>query len=58
MTMTHHEELEYERKLEDIIVRLSDLMLDIMLMSIKKINKQHQSLAELLEPKQTNGITF
>mgnify|MGYP000175260713 CR=1 FL=1 len=56
--MTHHEEWEYERKLEDIIVRLSDLMLDIMLMSIKKINKQHQSLAELLEPKQTNDITF
>jgi hypothetical protein len=56
--MTPHEEWEHERKLEDIIVRLSDLMLDIMLMSIKKINKQHQSLAEPLEPKQTNDITF
>jgi hypothetical protein len=56
--MTSQEEWEHERKLEDIIVRLSDLMLDIMLMSIKKINKQHQSLAELLEPKQTNDLTF
>lgn len=56
--MTSREEREHERKLEDIIVRLSDLMLDIMLMSIKKINKQHQYLAELLEPKQTNDLTF
>ena len=56
--MTSQEEWEHERKLEDIIVRLSDLTLDIMLMSIKKINKQQQSLAELLEPKQTNDLTF
>ena len=56
--MTPHEKWEYERSLEEIIDRLSDLLVNIMLMSIKKINKQHHSLTERLELNRTNDFKF
>ncbi|RZB31178.1 MAG: hypothetical protein SRB2_04703 [Desulfobacteraceae bacterium Eth-SRB2] len=35
--MTRHEKWEYERNIDEIIERLSDLMVNMMLMSVKKI---------------------
>jgi hypothetical protein len=56
--MTPHEKWEYERSLQEIIDRLSDLIANIMLMSIKKISRQHQSLMDPLESNKNNDFTF
>lgn len=56
--MKRYEEMQYEKKLEDIIVQLGQLMLDILLMSVKKVHKQHDIFKELLEPTQPQDIPF
>jgi len=56
--MTHHEEWEHERNLDEIVDRLSELLVSIMLMSVKQINEQYLPLKKRLESKQSDDITF
>jgi len=56
--MTRYEKWEHERNLDEIVDRLSELIVSIMLMSVKKINDQYLPLKKQLEPKQTDDITF
>ena len=46
--MTRHEKWEYERNMDEIIERLSDLMVNMMLMSIKKISNDQRFLMDRL----------
>ena len=56
--MTRYEKWEHERNLDEIVDRLSELIVSIMLMSVKKINEQYLPLKKQFEPKQTDDITF
>jgi len=56
--MTRHEKWEYERNLDEIVDRLSELLVSIMLMSVKQINEQYLPLKKRLKSKQTEDITF
>jgi len=56
--MTHHEEWEHERNLDEIVDRLSELLVSIMLMSVKQINEQYLPLKERLDSMQSDDITF
>jgi hypothetical protein len=56
--MTRHEKWVHERNLDEIVNRLSQLLLSIMLMSIQQINEQYLPLEKRLQPKQTEDITF
>jgi hypothetical protein len=42
-------EEQLETKMAQIVDRMGDLMMDILLMSLKKINTQNQLLHELME---------
>ena len=44
--MTRHEKWEYERNIDEIIDRLRELLVNIMLMSIKKINDDQKYLMD------------
>ena len=46
--MTAHEKWEYARNMDEIIERLSDLMVNMMLMSIKKISNDQRFLMDRL----------
>ena len=56
--MTHHEKWEHERNLDEIVDRLSQLLVSIMLMSVQQINEQYLPLKKRLQPKHTEDITF
>jgi hypothetical protein len=56
--MTYHEKWEHERNLDEIVDRLSEVLVNIMLMSVKQINKQYLPLKKRSESKQTEDITF
>jgi hypothetical protein len=56
--MTGHEKWEHERNLDEIVDRLSEVLVNIMLMSVKQINEQYLPLKKRFEPKQTEDITF
>jgi hypothetical protein len=56
--MTHHEKWEHERTLDEIVDRLSQLLVSIMLMSVQQINEQYLPLKKRLQPKHTEDITF
>ena len=56
--MTRHEKWEHERNLDEIVDRLSELLVSIMLMSVKQINEQYLPLKKRLKSKQTEDITF
>jgi len=56
--MTHHEKWEHERNLDEIVDKLSQLLVSIMLMSVQQINEQYLPLKKRLQPKQTEDITF
>jgi hypothetical protein len=44
--MTRHEKWVYERNIDEIIDRLRELLVNILLMSIKKINDDQKSLMD------------
>ena len=46
--MTAHEKWEYARNMDEIIDRLSDLMVNMMLMSVKKISNDQRFLMDRL----------
>ena len=56
--MTRHEKWEHNRNLEEIVDRLSELLVSIMLMSVKQINEQYLPLKERLGSMQSDDITF
>ena len=56
--MTRHQKWVYEKNIEEIVDRLSELLVSIMLMSVQQINEQCLPLNKRLQPKQTEDITF
>ena len=56
--MTRHEKWEYERNMDEIIERLSDLVVNMMLMSIKKISNDQQFLMDRLGLTQNEELKF
>ena len=46
--MSNHEKWEYARNMDEIIERLSDLMVNMMLMSVKKISNDQRFLMDRL----------
>ena len=56
--MTMHEKWEYERNIDEIIDRLSDLMVNMLLMSVKKISNDQQFLMNRLGLNQDDKLKF
>jgi len=56
--MNCQEKWVHERNLDEIVDRLSQLLVSIMLMSVQQINEQYLPLKKRLQPKQTENITF
>ena len=56
--MTRHEKWEYERNIDEIIDRLRELLVNIMLMSIKKINDDQKYLMDRMGLNQDNELKF
>ena len=56
--MTNHEKWVYERNIDEIIDRLRELLINIMLMSIKKINDDQTSLMDRMGLNQDNELKF
>ena len=56
--MTRHEKWEHNRNLEEIVDRLGELLVSIMLMSVKQINEQYLPLKERLDSMQSDDINF
>jgi hypothetical protein len=56
--MTRHEKWEYERNMDEIIERLSDLMVNMMLMSVKKISNDQRFLMNRLGLNQDEELKF
>ena len=56
--MTRHEKWVHERNLEEIVEKLNQLLVSIMLMSVEKINGQYLPLKERLDSMQSDDIKF
>ncbi len=56
--MTHNEKWEHERNLNEIVDRISELLVNIVLMSVKQINEQYLPLKKRLESEQPDDIRF
>jgi len=56
--MTNYEKWEYERNIDEIIARLSDLMVNMMLMSVKKISNDQRFLMDRLGLNQDKDLKF
>ncbi|MBW2054761.1 MAG: hypothetical protein JRI29_03530 [Deltaproteobacteria bacterium] len=56
--MTGHEKWEYARNIDEIIERLSDLMVNMMLMSVKKISNDQRFLMDRLGLNQDDELKF
>ncbi|MBW1959656.1 MAG: hypothetical protein JRF45_13930 [Deltaproteobacteria bacterium] len=56
--MTSHEKWEYARNIDEIIERLSDLMVNMMLMSVKKISNDQRFLMDRLGLNQDEEMKF
>ena len=56
--MTDDERWEYENNLDEIVDRLSELFVRMMLMSVKQIDEQLSPLKKRLESEQSNDIPF
>ncbi|MCP4024335.1 MAG: hypothetical protein GY729_21010 [Desulfobacteraceae bacterium] len=56
--MTNHEKWVYERNIDEIIDRLRELLVNIMLMSIKKINDDQKSLMDRMGLNQDDELKF
>lgn len=56
--MTRYEKWEYERNIDEIIERLSDLMVNMMLMSVKKISNDQRFLMDRLGLNQDDELKF
>jgi len=56
--MTKHEKWEYEKNMDEIIERLSDLMVNMMLMSVKKIRNDQRFLMDRLGLNKDEELEF
>jgi hypothetical protein len=56
--MTNHQKWVYERNIDEIVDRFSELLVNIMLMSIKKISEDQQFLMDRLEVNQKDELKF
>jgi hypothetical protein len=56
--MTQHEKWEYERNIDEIIDRLRELLVNITLMSIKKINDDQKFLMDRMGLNQKDELKF
>lgn len=56
--MPNHEKWEYERNIDEIVCRLSDLLASMILMSIKKINDDQKYLMDGMGLDQDNEAKF
>ena len=56
--MTGHEKWEYARNMDEIIERHSDLMVNMMLMSVKKISNDQRFLMDRLGLHQDEELKF
>jgi hypothetical protein len=56
--MNPHEKWEHERNLDEIVDRLSELLVSIMLMSVKQVNEQYRHLKKRLDANQTEEMPF
>ena len=56
--MTNHEQWEDERNIDEIVYRLSDLLENMILMSIKKISNDQQFLMNRLGLNQDEKMKF
>ena len=56
--MTQHEKWEYERSMDEIIARLSDLLVNMVLMSIQKISNGPRFLMDRLGLNQDEELKF
>ena len=56
--MNDYEKWEHEQNLDEIVDRLSELLVSIVLMSVKQVNKQYLPLKKRLETNQPDDIPF
>ena len=56
--MTNHEKWVYERNIDEIIDRLRELLVNIMLMSIRKMNDDQKYLMDRMGLNQDNELKF
>ena len=57
--MDLHEEQKYERTIDQIMVQFENLIMDIILTSIKRLNKNYdQVFIKTANEKQANDMTF
>jgi hypothetical protein len=56
--MNRYEKWEHDRNINEIVDRLSELLVNIMLMSVKQINDKFLILNKRWEQNQTDDIPF
>ena len=56
--MTRHQKWVYEKNLDEIVDKLSELLVSIMLMSVQQINEQYLPLKKQSQSKENEDITF
>ena len=56
--MTNHEKWVYERNIDEIIDRLRELLVNLMLMSVKKINDDQKYIMDRMGLNQDDEVKF
>jgi hypothetical protein len=56
--ITHHEKWIHERNLDEIVDRLSELLVSIMLLSLEQINEQYPPLKKQSKSNLPDNIPF
>jgi hypothetical protein len=56
--MNRYEKWEHDRNMDEIVDRLSELLVNIMLMSVKQINDKYLILNKRWEQNQSDDIPF
>lgn len=56
--MSRYEKWQHDRNLDEIVDRLSELLVSIMLMSVKQINEQYLPLKKRLDANQAADGDF
>jgi len=56
--MTDDERWKYENNLDEVVDRISDLFVKMMLISVRQIDEQLPSLKKRLESDQSNDMPF
>ena len=56
--MTNNERWEHTRNLEEIVDRIGELIVSIILMSVKQVNEKYQPLKKRLDSERTEDIEF